>query len=76
MSRSLKQQPTPFEDVTLRKVKHLPMPGPGIRVSVPLGLLPRYLELYGLEPTGYRGGENVLLVRRVSQEAAHEQESQ
>lgn len=37
-----------------RKALHLPMPGPGIVVSVPLGLLPEYLALYHLKPMAGR----------------------
>jgi len=38
------------QDVRLKKARKLPMPGPGIVVTVPLGLLPEYLALYGLVP--------------------------
>lgn len=38
------------QDVRVKKARRLPMPGPGIVVSVPLGLLPEYLALYGLVP--------------------------
>lgn len=38
------------EDVPMTKARKLPLPGPGIVVSVPLGLLPEYLKLNNLEP--------------------------
>jgi hypothetical protein len=38
------------EDTGMIKARRLPMPGPGIVVTVPLGLLPEYLNLYSLEP--------------------------
>lgn len=42
-------KPAPI-DVRAQKAKNLPMPGPGIVVTVPLSLLPEYLQLYGLTP--------------------------
>jgi hypothetical protein len=42
--------PVETEDVRMKKARHLPMPGPGIVITVPLSLLPEYLELYQLRP--------------------------
>lgn len=38
------------ESTRMKKARGLEMPGPGIVVTVPLSILPEYLELYGLEP--------------------------
>ena len=51
--RRLTKAPTPkLEpiDVRMEKARHLPLSGPGIVVSVPLGLLPEWLALNHLEP--------------------------
>jgi len=60
-------------DVHLEKAKNLPMFGPGIVITVPLHLLPEYLELYSLQPLD-RGvpprpfePSGILLVRRGTQ---------
>jgi hypothetical protein len=37
-------------DVRQKRARRLPMPGPGIVVTVPLSLLPEYLQLYQLTP--------------------------
>lgn len=52
-----------------RAVKRLPMPGPGIKVRIPLHLWPAYQELYGLtvldpQPLPPVGWPPVLLVKR------------
>ena len=66
-------QPVP-ETKAQQKARHLPMPGPGIVVPVPLHLLPEYLELYQLVPNGIvepkeprrdGPGEALLLVKRI-----------
>lgn len=70
-----RDEPKPaLVDVRTQKAKHLPMPGPGIVVTVPLHLLPEYLELYRLEPID-RGvpprpfePSSILLVKRVPRE--------
>lgn len=65
-----KAQPELVHNKSERKALHLPMPGPGIVVSVPLGLLPEYLALYHLKPMADRspfrvGDANLkLLVQR------------
>jgi hypothetical protein len=71
-----REEPKPI-DVRAQKAAHLPMPGPGIVISVPLHLLPEYLALYSLQPAGIREpkvkptngpGEAILLVKRVPRE--------
>lgn len=69
-------QPAPKpepEDVRMTKARHLEMFGPGIVITVPLSLLPQYLELYQLVSQGIREpkvqqkdgpGEAILLVKR------------
>jgi hypothetical protein len=42
-------QPEP-ESARMKKARNLPMPGPGMIVTVPLHLLPEYLALYSLQP--------------------------
>jgi len=42
-------KPEPI-DIRLKKARRLPLPGPGIVVTVPLSLLPEYLELHHLSP--------------------------
>lgn len=37
----------------MERARKLPKPVPGVRVSVPLELVPAYLRLYGLTPAGY-----------------------
>lgn len=81
MTRPVRTQWVPREDVIkpdppsvrMQKAKRLPMPGPGIMVSVPLHLLDDYLALYRLTPAGIQEpkhppkdgpGEAVLLVKR------------
>jgi len=71
---ALKSKPEPAQvDSTRKKVLHLERPGPGIVVTVPLHLLPEYLEIYSLQPSGIREpkvqpkdgpGEGILLVKR------------
>jgi hypothetical protein len=71
--KSLAPKPEP-EDVRMKKKAHnLPMFGPGIVITVPLGLWPEYKALYQLEPQGIREpklqpkdgpGEAILLVKR------------
>jgi len=55
------------QDVRMKKARHLPLFGPGIVISVPLSLLPEYLELYQLEPNGMKPS-GILLVKRVPRE--------
>ena len=71
----LKPEPV---DVRVQKARRLPMPGPGIVVTVPLSLLPEYLQIYSLQPNGirepkvqpkYGPGEAILLVKRVPRES-------
>jgi hypothetical protein len=33
-----------------KRVRRLPLPGPGIVITVPLSLLPEYLQLHNLHP--------------------------
>jgi hypothetical protein len=63
-------------DIRTQKAKKLPMPGPGIVITVPLSLLPEYLQLYALTPmargevadhetaTGARKPSGMLYVKR------------
>lgn len=51
--------PTPDQ----RKAKNLPMFGPGISIPIPLHLVPAYMALYGLKPTGWRA-DGTLTVKR------------
>ena len=59
--------PVQPEDVRVKKAHHLPMFGPGIVITVPLSMLPEYLELYQLEPSGVKPS-GILLVKRVPKE--------
>jgi hypothetical protein len=59
------------EPPDLQKARRLPLPGPGIKVTIPLHLLPAYLELYGLAPIEGQpwapvGMRPVVLVRRTA----------
>lgn len=46
-----KKTPPPVQEESRRKrARRLPLPGPGIVVTVPLSFLPEYLELYRLVP--------------------------
>lgn len=40
--------PVKVKAVDVQTALRLPMPGPGIKVRIPLHLLPAYLDLYGL----------------------------
>lgn len=40
-------------ETELERARKLPRPVPGVRVSVPLELVPAYLRLYGLTPAGF-----------------------
>lgn len=51
------------DEVSMRKALKLPMFGPGISITIPLNLLPAYLELYHLQPKGM-SANGVLLVKR------------
>lgn len=67
--RVLTKTPLHMELASTQKVRRLPMPGPGVKVRIPLHLLPAYLELYGLEPIDGQkcppvGPPPVLLVKR------------
>ena len=73
-------QPEPIS-AREQKARNLPMPGPGIGVTVPLHLLPEYLALYGLQPSGVQEpktprrdgpGEAILLVTRAPARSAGE----
>lgn len=68
--------PLPVDSSLEKKAKNLPMFGPGLEISIPLHLLPTYLEIYGLEVLGpkqigwlrehgVRKRDGVLYVRRV-----------
>ncbi len=68
-----KQAPVKVEPTDMQKARRLPMPGPGIKVKVPLHLLPAYQELYGLEliegqPRPPVWQAPVLLVKRIKKE--------
>jgi hypothetical protein len=45
-----KPAPVDIHAKKAKKAKNLPLPGPGIVVTVPLSLLPEYLQLYALIP--------------------------
>lgn len=67
------QPPVKVELTDMQKARHLQMPGPGIKVKVPLHLLPAYLELYGLgliegQPRPAVWQAPVLLVKRIKKE--------
>lgn len=74
-----------IEDSSLaKKAKHLPMFGPGIEISIPLHLLPTYLEMYQLEVLGpkqlgwlrehgIRKRDGVLYVRRTREQSNEQQ---
>ena len=49
-----------------KQVRKLPAPQPGVVVTVPLMLLPDYMQLHGRRSTDYKN--NVLLVKREAQE--------
>jgi hypothetical protein len=59
-------KPEPVEAAHTKALR-LPRPGPGIVISVPLGLLPEYLEIYRLAPSGARP-DGTLLVTRTRKE--------
>lgn len=64
-----KTTPVQVKPADVQKARRLPMPGPGIKVRIPLHLLPAYLELYGLRPIDGQkfppvGPPPVLLVQR------------
>lgn len=69
-------KPEPLSE-RMQKVIRLPMPGPGIVLSIPVHLWIEYKDLYHLEPNGLQEpksqpkdgpGEAILLVKRVQQE--------
>jgi len=62
-----KPEPT---DSRMTRARKLPRFGPGIVITVPLSLLPEYLELYQLKPNGVKPGR-ILLVKRVPKDQAH-----
>jgi len=37
-------------DIRMKRARKLPLPGPGIVITVPLSLLPEYLALHSLVP--------------------------
>ena len=55
----------------MEKVEHLPLSGPGVAVVVPLGLLPEYLQLHGLEPIETKLHANRPLVLKVVRRKTH-----
>ena len=44
------EQRPQLESETMKNARRLPLPGPGIVITVRLDLLPAYLELHHLEP--------------------------
>lgn len=48
-SKAAPLPPVEPEDITIKKARNLPMFGPGIVITVPLNLLPAYIQLYGLD---------------------------
>ena len=72
------QTPVKVEAADARKARRLPMPGPGIKVRIPLLLLPAYLELYRLDPIDGQafpplGPPPVLLVKWTGKPGKQEQ---
>lgn len=57
------EKPEPVDSARTKALR-LPRPGPGILVTVPLHLLPEYLDIYRLEPRGVKDPGCILLVRR------------
>lgn len=69
----------------MEKAKRLPLPGPGIVVTVPLHLLMDYLALHNLKSDGIQEpkvprrdgpGEAILLVKRQEKEGENDQTKQ
>ncbi len=71
------------EDALIQHARRLPLSGPGIVTSVPLSLLPAWLQLHHLEPLskseiqecaqrGIRKPDGVALVKRTHMERKHE----
>lgn len=48
----------------LHRARLLPMPQPGILITVPLALLPAYLEMHGMESKRYDPYKRVLIIER------------
>lgn len=46
-----------------RKARNQPMFGPGLVIPVPLHLVPAYLSLYGLTPTGWQDPDTLTVKR-------------
>ena len=77
-------KPEPESD-TMKRARRLPLPGPGIVITVPLSLLPAYLELHNLVPmsrgevatnekeTKRRKPAGFLYVKRTRREGKNEQ---
>ncbi len=68
--------PVEPEDVLIKRARRLPLSGPGIVTTVPLTLLPAYMQIHNLEPftrdeirkraqQGIRKPDGVLLVKRL-----------
>lgn len=64
--------PQPAQTARMKKASHLPNPGPGVVVTVPITLAPEWLELHGLEPDGPKISANQPLVVRVRRAAKDE----
>lgn len=46
------------------RAKLLPMPRPGVYVTIPLALLPTYLEMHGMESKEYDPRKGILLIKK------------
>lgn len=59
------QAPTDTRTKVEKKASHLPLPGPGVAIDVPLHLLTEYLQLHNLEPADTRLDPNQPLILKV-----------
>jgi hypothetical protein len=59
------------KDELAERAKKLPRFGPGLVITVPLSLLPAYLELYHLQPKGV-AATGTLLVKRIPPKGRHD----
>lgn len=58
--------PQPSQDSLMKKALNQPMFGPGIIITIPLGLWPSYQEIYGLDPIVWKNDK--LYVKRIKKE--------
>lgn len=68
LTTRLKQQAMPKRIVSDARVLDLRGPVPGVVVSVPLALLPAWLDFHQVDVVGGKRAQGIVIVKRIQQE--------